>query len=248
VFPTVDALMRAAAEAFVRCAAESIRVSARFAVALSGGSTPAGLYALLATGAYARRVDWLRVHVFWGDERCVPPNDPASNYRLARESLLDHVPVPAANLHRIRGEDDPAAAAAEYEWELRQAFATPDGPPGSAPGSRFDLVLLGLGDNGHTASLFPGMAAVHERGRWVVAQQVAAVPKWRVTLTPVVINAAGEVVFLVSGREKAATLGRVLDGPYQPDSLPAQVVAPRNGRVRWLVDAAAAADLRRRWV
>ncbi len=245
VFPTVDALMRAAAEAFVRCAAESIRVSGRFAVALSGGSTPASLYALLATDAYARRVDWPRVHVFWGDERCVPPGDPASNYRLARESLLDHVPLPIANLHRIRGEDDPAAAAAAYERALRQAFATPDGPPRHAPGSRFDLVLLGMGDNGHTASLFPGMPAVHERGRWVVAQQVVAEPMWRVTLTPVVINAAGEVVFLVSGRGKAATLGRVLDGPHQPDALPAQVVAPRSGRLRWLVDAAAAADLRR---
>ncbi len=246
VFPTADALMRAAAEAFVRCAAESIQVSARFAVALSGGSTPASLYALLATDAYARRVDWSRVHLFWGDERCVPPDDPASNYRFARERLLDHVPVPAANLHRIRGEDHPAAAAAVYERELRQAFATPDGPPRSAPGSRFDLVLLGMGDNGHTASLFPGMAAVHERERWVVAEQVAVEPRWRVTLTPVVINAAGEVVFLVSGREKAATLARVLDGLYQPHALPAQVVSPRSGRVRWLVDAVAAADLRRR--
>jgi len=239
-------LSERAAEEFVRLARQAIQLAGRFTVALSGGSTPKALYTLLAAPGFAQRISWNRTHLFWGDERCVPPGDPASNYRLARESLLDHVPVPSANLHRIRGEDGPAAAAAAYERELRQAFATPDGLPRGAPGSRFDLVLLGMGDNGHTASLFPGMTAVHERGRWVVVQQVAAEPMWRVTLTPVVINTAGEVVFLVSGREKAATLGRVLDGPHQPDSLPAQVVAPRSGRLRWLVDAAAAADLRRR--
>jgi 6-phosphogluconolactonase len=243
VFPTADALVRAAAEAFAATARESTRMSGRFTVALSGGSTPAGLYGLLATDAYARRVDWSRVHVFWGDERCVPPDDTASNYRMARERLLDHVPVPAANLHRIRGEDDPAGAAAAYERELRQAFATPDGPPRDAPGARFDLVLLGVGDNGHTASIFPGMPAVRERARWAMAQQVAATPPWRVTLTPVVINAAAAVVFLVSGPEKASTLRQVLLGPHRPDDLPAQVIAPRAGRLRWLLDAAAAAEL-----
>jgi 6-phosphogluconolactonase len=245
VFSSADALMRAAAEAFVRCAAESSTVSGRFAVALSGGSTPASLYALLATDAYARRIDWSRVHVFWGDERCVPPGNPASNYRMARENLLDHVPVNAVNLHRIHGEDDPAKAAAAYERELRQAFATPGGPPRCAPGLRFDLVLLGMGDNGHTASLFPGMAVVQERERWVMAQYIATASMWRVTLTPVVINAAAAVMFLVSGREKATTLCRVLEGPYRPDELPAQVVAPREGCLRWLVDAAAAVELRR---
>jgi len=246
VFPTADALMHAAAEAFVRCAAEATRAYGRFAVALAGGSTPTQLYALLATDVYAARVDWDRVQVFWGDERCVPSGNPASNYRMAREHLLDHVPVPEGNVHRIRGEDDPAEAAAAYERELRRAFATPDGPPRPAPGARFDLVLLGMGDNGHTASLFPGMAAVRERERWAVAQHVAVVSMWRVTVTPIVINAAAEVAFLVSGPEKARTLRRVLEGPLRPNALPAQAVAPGAGSLRWLVDAAAAAELRRR--
>lgn len=245
VFPNTGALMQAAAEHFVRSAAEAIRASGRFVVALSGGSTPRSLYALLATDRYAPRVDWSCVHVCWGDERCVPPGDPASNYRMAREALLDRVPVSEENVHRIRGEDESAATAAAYERGLRELFHTPDGPPRPTPGARFDLVLLGMGDNGHTASLFPGMAALRETRRWVVAERVAAVSPWRVTLTPVVINAGAEVTFLVSGREKAATLRRVLEGPYQPDELPAQVVVPPEGRLRWLVDAAAAADIQR---
>jgi 6-phosphogluconolactonase len=246
VFRSTDALMQAAADEFVRCAVEATRARGRFAVALAGGSTPAGLYALLARDAYARRIEWARVHVFWGDERCVPPGNPASNYRMAREHLLDRVPVPERSVHRVRGEGDPAEAATAYERELRAAFATPEGPPRPTPGSRFDLVLLGMGGDGHTASLFPGTSAVRERERWVRAQHVAAVSMWRVTLTPVVINAAAEVAFLVAGREKAPTLHRVLEGPYQPDALPAQAIAPHAGRLCWLVDAAAAADLRRR--
>ncbi len=235
--------MQAAAEVFIRRAAEAIRSSGRFCVALSGGSTPRGLYALLAAEPDAARVDWPRVHVFWADERCVPPSDPASNHRMARELLLDRVPVPGSNVHRIRGEDDPAEAAAAYERELREAFSTPAGPPRPAPGRRFDLVLLGLGDDGHTASLFPGRAALEETTRWVIAHHVAAVAAWRITLTPPVINAAADVVFLVSGREKAAILQRVIEGPYRPAELPAQRVAPRDGCLRWLADAAAARDL-----
>jgi len=237
VFARDDALMEAAAEGFVGAAAAAVRARGRFAVALAGGATPRRLYALLASPPYASRVDWARVHVFWGDERCVPPDDPMSNYRMACVALLAHVPLPAENVHRIRGEDDPDAAAAAYERELREAFAGP-------PVARFDLVLLGMGGNGHTASLFPGGAAIHETERWVMADYVAEMSMWRVTLTPVVINAAAEVVFLVSGPEKAATLKRVLEGPYQPDALPAQVVAPAAGRLRWLVDTAAAAALR----
>ena len=241
VFRTSEALAQAAAERFASSAAEAIRAGGRFVVALSGGSTPRSLYALLAKGAYATRIDWSRVQVFWGDERCVPPTSPMSNYRMAREALLDHVPVPDKNVHRIRGEDDPAAAAAAYERELREMFGTPDRSP--MPGLSFDLILLGLGEDGHTASLFPGLAAVRETERWVVAEYVARASMWRVTLTPVLINAAAEVVFLVTGREKAAILRRVLDGPYQPGALPAQVVAPRGGQLRWLVDGAAAANL-----
>lgn len=236
-----DAVTRVAAERFVASAAEAIRASGRFSVALSGGSTPKSVYALLATDPYAARVDWSRVQVFWGDERCVPPADPMSNYRLVRETLIDHVPVPDENVHRIRGEDDPAAAAAAYERELRHVFRIPAGPP--MHGARFDLIFLGMGDNGHTASLFPGLTAVSERTRWVMAQYVAEVSMWRVTCTPVLFNTAAAVVFLVVGRHKAAILRQVLEEPYQPEVLPAQVVTPHDGAVSWLLDAAAAANL-----
>jgi len=213
VLPTREALMEAAAARFVSAAGAALRASGRFVVALAGGSTPKALYALLAGAPWAGRVDWSRVHVFWGDERCVPPDDPASNYRMTREALLAHVPVSERHVHRIRGEDDPRRAAAAYERVLREMFATPVGPPRHAPGARFYLDAVGM---------------------------------WRVTLTPVVLNAAAEVAFLVSGAEKAPMLRRVLEGPHEPDALPAQVVAPHDGRLRWLVDAPAAARLDRR--
>jgi 6-phosphogluconolactonase len=240
-----DALMHAAAERFVAVAASAARASGRCVVALSGGSTPTRLYQLLARDPYAGRIDWTRVHLLWGDERCVPPDDPASNYHMARAALLDHVPLPPDNIHRIHGEDDPSAAAAAYERALRRLFATPTGPPRTTPGARCDLVLLGMGDNGHTASLFPRLSAVRETQRWVLAEYVGEVSMWRVTLTPVVINAAAAVLFLVAGREKAAMLRRVLEGPRDPGALPAQIVAPHHGLLCWLVDAAAATDLER---
>ena len=238
-----EALFEAAAECFVTAAAAAVRISGSFQLALSGGSTPRGLYTLLAGSRHAARVEWSRVHVFWGDERCVAPQDPASNQRVAREALLDHVPLPDSHVHAIRGDDEPAAAASRYEQALREAFATPVGPPRSAPGARFDLVLLGLGEDGHTASLFPGSPAVREARRWVVAEQAPKLSTWRVTLTPLVINAASEVIFLVSGRAKAGILKRVLCGTREPDRLPAQAIRPRDGELRWLVDDAAASDL-----
>ena len=234
-------LVQAAAERFVASAVEAIRTHGRFRVALSGGTTPKSLYTLLSTDRYAARVDWSRVHVFWGDERCVPPADPMSNYRMVRETLIDQVPLPAENVHRMRGEDDPVAAAAAYERVLRHELGISAGPP--TPDARFDLMLLGMGDDGHTASLFPGLTAVSEHERWVTAEYVAEVSMWRVSCTPALFNTAAAVVFLVSGREKAAMLRRVLEGPYQPEVLPAQVVAPHDGSVCWLLDAAAAANL-----
>ena len=236
------ALMEAGASAFVAAARAAIGADGRFVTALSGGSTPRALFSLLATERFASSLDWGRVHVCWGDERAVPPDAAASNYRMAREALLDHVPIPASHVHRIRGEEPPVTAADEYEVTLRTLFATPTGPPRLVAGARFDLVLLGMGDNGHTASLFPGLHAVREAERWVVAEWVTEVAMWRITLTPVVLNAAAEVVFLVSGADKAAVLHRVLDGPVDPDALPAQVVAPHHGRLRWLVDTEAAAS------
>jgi 6-phosphogluconolactonase len=243
VFADAGLLMLATAEIFVERAAAAATSTGRFAVALAGGSTPNALYQLLATDAFARRIDWPRVEFYWGDERCVPPEDAASNYRSAREHLLDRVPVAKGNLHRIEGERDPAEAAASYEHQLRARFASPSGPPRPAPGSRFDLVLLGLGVDGHTASLFPSTPGVGESERWVVAHHVAAVAMWRITLTPIVFNAAAEVLFLVTGGEKASTLRRVLEGPHQPTVLPAQAIAPQSGGLRWLVDADAARDL-----
>ena len=239
-----DALAHHAAQQLVATAAEAVRASGRFTLALSGGNTPRPLYALLASREYATALDWARTHVCWSDERCVPPDDPASNYRMVREALLDHVPLPPANIHRIEGEAEPTAAAARYERELRALLRTPTGPPARTPPSRFDLVLLGLGADGHTASLFPGLTAVRERKRWVAAEYVAAMSMWRVTLTPLVINAAAEVWFLVCGRDKAPMVRSVLDGPSRPEWLPAQAIAPTDGRLRWMLDAGAAEELR----
>jgi 6-phosphogluconolactonase len=234
-YPASDRLARAAAEHFVTLAADRRRVGRRFAVALAGGSTPRAAYALLATEEFAARVDWSCVHVFWGDERCVPPDDPDSNYRMAREALLDKIPIPTENVHRMRGELPPDEAAAAYQAELEAVLGA---------GGRFDLILLGMGADGHTASLFPGTAALHEGARWVVAHYVDKLAAWRVTLTPAAINAAAQVTFIVSGAGKAERLREVLAGPYQPDVLPAQIVRPTDGRLLWLVDAAAAAHLR----
>jgi len=236
-------LMEAGASAFVAAARAAVGAHGRFVTALSGGSTPRALFELLATERFASSIDWSRVHVCWGVERAVPPDAASSNYRMACEALLGHVPIPASQIHRIRGEDPPQVAAEAYEQVLRTLFATQAGPPGPGPGARFDLVLLGMGDNGHTASLFPGLHAVREATRWVVAEFVAEVRMWRITLTPVVLNAAADVIFLVAGADNAAMLHRVLDGPVRPDELPAQIVAPHDGHLRWLVDADAAARL-----
>jgi len=238
VLPTAEALAEAAAQRFARAASDAVESHGAFVVALSGGATPRGLYARLAAPPYASTVPWARVQVLWGDERCVAPDQAASNYRMAREALLDHVPIHAEKVHRMHGEDVPAVAAQAYERTLRTVLRTPNGPPREAPGARIDLVLLGLGDDGHTASLFPEA--------WVVARFEAARSQWRVTLTPVLINAAAEILFLVSGEGKAAIVHRVLEGPRRPQELPAQLIAPADGRVLWLLDAAAARGLEAR--
>ena len=243
-YPDAASLAQAAAEHFVTIAAEAIAARGSFSVMLSGGSTPRAIHARLAEDSFARRVDWVRVHLFWGDERCVPPDHPDSNYRMARETLLERLPIPAANIHRIRGEADPTEAATEYERDLRDFFFGQGQPPGFAPS--VDLIFLGMGDDGHMASIFPGATAIHERVRWVAAQTHTTPPPplvSRVTITPVVINAAAHVTFLVSRAGKAARLREVLTAPYQPDRLPAQVVRPTGGQLLWLVDAPAAAHL-----
>ena len=235
VLPDPPALAEAAARHLVESAQSAIDTRQRFSLALSGGSTPRDLHLKLAGPPFRDEIDWSRVHIFFGDERCVPADDPQSNYRMAEETLLSRVPIPRQQIHRMHGELSPSDAAEHYARELQAYFGTE--PP------RLDVILLGMGDNGHTASLFPGLQAVHESTRWVVAEDVEAVGMWRITLTPVILNFAREVIFLVAGAAKASMLRQVLEGPFAPDERPAQIVRPAPGEVLWLVDAAAAAQL-----
>lgn len=234
VYADAEQLARAAAELFVKVASESMNTRGRFRVALSGGSTPRRVYELLATTAFTGRVDWDHVDVFWGDERYVPADDRDSNYRMTAESLLRHVPVPSANIHRVPTDiDSPSAAAAAYEDDIREAFHDSVSVP------QFDLIYLGLGTNGHTASLFPHSAALNEASRLVLGDFVAEVNKWRITMSAPLLNRGRMVAFLVEGQQKAQVLREVLLGPRDPERLPAQLIAP-EGKVLWLVDEAAA--------
>ncbi len=225
----------AVAEFIVQRATEAIRARGRFSIALSGGSTPLPLFALLALPEWQARLQWAKVHVFWADERCVPPDHKDSNYAVANAAFLERLPIPKNHIHRMRGEIDPTQAALEYEAELRQFFGGDETP--------FDLVLLGMGDDGHTASLFPGTAPIHETTRRVVAHEVKKVNMWRLTLTPPAINAAAVAAFMVSGEGKAERLRDVIKGPFQPDMLPSQAIHPQSGQLLWFVDQPAAALL-----
>ncbi|MFL6229960.1 MAG: 6-phosphogluconolactonase [Pyrinomonadaceae bacterium] len=234
-----ESLARAAASRFVELAQAATNERGRFSVALSGGSTPRRIYELLAGAEFAPRVEWSKVHVFFGDERCVPPDDEESNYRMAREALLSRVGVAAENVHRMIGEGDAVANARLYEDELRTYFIG-----GGLP--RFDLIMLGLGEDGHTASLFPGSPVLDERAAWVVANRVEKLSAYRLTLTAHVINNAAHVVFVVAGAGKAERLREVIEGARDPHRLPAQLVRPSDGSLEWFVDRAAAAKLQGR--
>ena len=227
-FETTEALYDHAAGLFVRIGAGAIEARGRFLVALSGGQTPRPLYERLGSPAYS--LDWQKVGVFWADERSVPPTDPRSNYRAAREVLLDRVSVPPDQIHRVEGELDPLAAADAYEVELHRVFGA-DG--------RLDLILLGIGADGHTASLFPRHQALTETERWVVPVHTSAEPPWRVTMTLPLINNARHVLFLATGTEKAAAVRDVVDGK----PLPASLVRPADGTVAFLIDEEAASLL-----
>jgi len=236
-----QSLMQAAAQRIATLCEDATRLRGRFTWALAGGSTPRPLYALLAGAQLAADIDWRRVDFFWGDERCVPPDHPESNYRMARETLLDAIEPDPARVHRMLGEAEPAKAAAAYEQLLRAFFAA---PAGAAPPGSFDLVLLGMGGDGHTASLFPGTAALRETERWVVVNRLAPTAPARLTLTFPIINAASHVLFLVSGVDKAARLKQVLEPtPIGDDALPAQRIRPKGGQLEWMVDADAASQL-----
>lgn len=237
IFADAPALATGAALQFITCASLAIARADRFAVAISGGSTPILFFAELA-GAYSAMLDWQKIHIFWVDERCVPPTDAASNYRMAKEQLLDHVSIPAANIHRMLGEEQASAAARIYEAELRDFFVLPSGA-----WPRFDLVVLGVGEDGHTASLFPATAALHETEDMVSGNFVPKLNAERITLTFPTINAAACVLVIASGANKSAVIRDVFDTPPHVDMLPMQGVCPREGELLWLLDAAAAAGL-----
>jgi len=238
--PNPEALTFAAAEELRRHAESAIAERGRFLLALSGGSTPLPLYQRLGKCAVA--LPWHHTHLFWGDERDVPPEHEASNYGAVKRAMLDRMATPPADVHPIPATgSDAEAAASAYERELRTFFEL---DPGELP--RFDLVLLGLGGDGHTASLFPGHPVLEERDRLVAAPWVERFSAYRITVTVPVLNAARAVLFLVDGAAKAEILARVLEGPRRPNELPAQLIAPDSGELTWLVDAAAAARLTRR--
>ena len=237
VFKDLQGLSQAAADLFVTSATQAIAQRGRFLTAFSGGSTPNRLYQILAGAPYRAQVDWGRVHVFWGDERCVPKDDPGSSYFQAWQALLVHVNIPDENIHRVQSELEPAAAALEYARTLERFSA----PPLSWP--RFDLVLLGMGDDGHTASLFPGSPVDDPSPAIAVTANYQDRPANRVSLTPRVFNSAHSVLFLVSGSGKAVTLTRVLSDIPNMDLLPAQRIHPADGELLWYVDEAAAGNL-----
>lgn len=241
VFPDLDGATAEAATRFAAISEQAVAVRGACAVALSGGDTPKALFARLAEEPYRGRIPWERLEVFWADERCVPPDDPQSNYKLADDLLLSKVPVPRAQIYRMPGDmPDHAKAAAAYAETLRTHLpATPDGWP------RFDFILLGIGANAHTASLFPHTQAVRERERTVVAEFVGEVGMWRMTLTAPVLRRAADILFLASGASKAEAVRAALEGPPNGDDVPASLIRPVGGRVAWLLDRAAAAGLGR---
>lgn len=234
IFRTQGLLAEHLAGAFVACARDAIASRGAFTVALAGGTTPRAAYALLAQEPRRTRVRWDAVNVYFGDERCVPPHDTQSNYRMAKESFFDAVALPSSQVHRMRGEIEPQRAALEYALLLRSTL-------GETP--HLDLVMLGLGADAHTASLFPDLDPMTDDDALVRAVYAESAKMWRITLTPTVINGAREVVFAVAGAQKARALKAVREGPRDPTRYPAQIIRPQGGRLVWLVDAEAAVSL-----
>lgn len=235
ISPDAESLSRSAAELFVRQAQLSVKARGRYSVALSGGVTPQRTYELLAADPFRDQVPWPEVHVFWTDERCVPPDDPRSNEGMIRRLLLERVRIPASQIHPIRCSQSPQRDARHYEELLRDFFAEQT--------SFLDLIVLGLGEDGHTASLFPHTPELKEQKRWVSEGYLAEQDLFRVTLTFPFINRAEMAVFLVSGASKAGVLHEVLEGPFTPDRLPAQLIQPANENLLWIVDREAGSKL-----
>lgn len=242
VYQNSKFLAEAAARIVIDTAAMAISTKGIFSMALAGGSTPRDTYRLLASEAYLPRLDWKKTTVFWSDERCVPPDHPRSNYRMAQESLLDHVPIPNDQIMRLQGELSPQAAATAYEYILRKYFMGQNNRKNQE--NALDLVLLGLGTDGHTASLFPSTRALDETKQWVVANEVPGQPEIRLTFTYPFINQAHNIVFLVSGSSKASVLKKVVEGAQiEKSHYPARGIQPIDGKLIWLVDADAASSL-----
>jgi 6-phosphogluconolactonase len=240
VEPNPTALARRAADFFVEQAIDAVAARGVARIAISGGSTPKAAFATLAEQGeeFRERMPWDKLDLWWVDERCVPPDNAESNFRMTREALLDHVPLKPEQIHRMEGELDPDDAADRYEAELRKSFAL-NGP--ETP--QFDLVQLGMGPDGHTASLFPYTDALRVTDRLVTANYVEKLDMWRVTLTRPAINHARQVFFLIAGTDKAMILNQVFEGPLDPERLPSQLIAPANGILTLLLDQAAAALL-----
>lgn len=230
-----EALAKAAADLFIQLAQQAIYARGRFNAALSGGATPRRMYQILTESDYERAVEWDKVFIFWSDERCVPPTHPNSNFRMAQKNFLDQAPIPAENIHRMRGEIEPQEAAWQYEALLHGHFYPGQGQGKSLPPPSFDLILLGLGTDGHTASLFPGSTALQEQQHWVAANYIEKLASWRLTLTLPVINAARAVVFLVAGAAKAGVLAQIWQAEPNSEDLPARLVQPEFGKLLWLV-------------
>ncbi len=232
----IDAIAKRAAQDFLQSATQAVSEKGSFTVALSGGSTPKALYSLLATDAALRsQLPWDKMYMYFGDERSVGPDHADSNFRMATETMLSKVPIKPEQVFRIKGEyKDTEKAAQEYEQVLRTSFKIADG---QFP--RFDLVFLGIGNEGHTASLFPGTKALHETKRLAARNWVGKLYTNRITLTAPVINSAARVVFMVTGADKTLALKGILEGPHEPDQLPAQLIQPPNGKLVWLVDTVA---------
>jgi len=241
ILPGPKEIAHEAADRIVKIAQEVLNQKQYFCLVLSGGSTPKRLFKILAEDPYQNKLPWDRIHFFWGDERCVPPDHPDSNYRMAREAFLNSLKISEAHIHRLNGEaSDLNASALEYEEKMRDHFSIKEN--GAPP--RFDLILLGMGADGHTASLFPYTPALEKTERWVVANPVEKLGTTRLTLTPLIINQAAWVIFLISGSDKAPILSEVLEGPYEPKRLPSQLIQPEAGNMVWLLDRAAADRLK----
>ena len=235
VYKDSEALSKATAKFVADHIVATLKEQSRYTIALSGGSTPVRLHQLLAASPYKEQIDWSKLHIFWGDERAVPFNDDRNNAKMAYETLLNFVPVPEEQIHVMRTDLDPVASAAEYEKILHQYF--------DKTATSFDLVLLGMGDDGHTLSLFPGMPVIHEEKLWATAFWLEAQSMYRITLTRTIVNRSACVVFLTAGAKKAHALKEVLKGAPNPDLYPSQVIKPA-GELHWFVDEAAAADLK----